>query len=540
MDAGHPRDGKEHFSAVVNALPIPYFKRSDNCVRLATGGSFYIDGSEPEVTTAPFYVEPGAVTGLASNLYLNLNPVLAALQKINGENGKLYLQGYSAHFSFTFPAISSRTAQVAHLLATTANPAIQLFIENRKSSGVMFRHRANGRLEICGDYVPGLENLVSAVAFQATLLSTIDHWLSEGASLDDVKHQLRYSLPPEQVRSCRLRRGYLLPTPEVIQQGRRALLEMHDGWDGRTAARQLSVQELLEHLYQLCEPAAETILSPAEQKLLLAAVERTKKLPIDSHGYPAGYAKVEPVPVNARIAVSPLTKALGNAVQERQVEGVRLIPDYVGWDAVGYSCQNGKQPEKIWVPLKDLVAFDRLVEEHPELLKPLIAKTLTEQQRITLAAVGITDPDRFSTYVPPQEQPADQHHNYLLSFLNGNIIELDQRMENLREERQMYYSSIENIINYSIKNNSKNGESIFKEEYNKDKIVAYTSVLSDKIKINEPKKKSPPRNKRPGRFDKEDFGSELEEIVSEYFNLHENSMNREKDERKRETKKYIP
>ncbi len=429
-----------YFRQIVEQFPIPFYQKSPSCVRLATGGSFYVDGNEPEVTTAPFQLEPGAAIGLASNLALNINCVLEGLRKVNEQEkrgmilpGSLYLQGYSAHYSFTFPHLSQRTPEVASLLAQTVNPALQLLLENRKSGGLMFRNRENGRLEICGDYIPAVDDAIAAVAFQSAMLYKIDRWLAEGAEIDDIQHKLRYLLPsaPEPVRS---RHGYKLRTPEVIHHGRQAKVEVIDkhkpGLGVRfllkcgTAVRPISAQALLEHFYELCEDAGREVLSQDEGKILLDAVEGKRRLPIDSIGYPEGYTKVKPQSIDPEKAISPLTKALGNAVKARQVDGVHLKPTYLGWDAVGYDCsQNGdSSSQPLWVPLDGLVSFERLVAEHPELLAPMLQKTLTAVQVEALRVLGIEDPAAFLT-----PRPCTEFSNRLF-YLNEGPSEIPQEI----------------------------------------------------------------------------------------------------------------
>ena len=432
LRAGMLIPGNEAFPKIIERLPIPYFKKTEGCVRLATGGSFYIDGNEPEVTTAPFYIEPGAVTGLAHNLHLNLNCVLEGLEKADhGVSGTLaprYLQGYSAHYSFTFPKVAEKASEVAYLLAQTVNPAVHLFVENRKSSGVMFRYREQGRMEICGDYVPDLDNVIAAVSFQAAVLHTLDRWLEQSATLDDIKEKLRYYSPSEQVAPVHSRQGYALRLPQVIREGRRAKLDVFDAQSSFRYKSLLSpifstvntstvvtAQELLEHFYELAEPASREILSADEQKILLDRVQGKEKLAIDSTGYPVGYTKVRPLAVDPQRAVSPLTTAFGNAVAERKVDGGTLAAQHIGWREINFSYAHNGSSGQVWIPLDDLVSFDRLLEQHPEFLPKIVTKTLSEAELQVMAGLGVKEPYAWLvSKIGEEGVPGTYHH--IISF----------------------------------------------------------------------------------------------------------------------------
>ncbi len=448
LRAGMLIPGNEAFPKIVEGLPIPYFKKTDSCVRLETGGSFYIDGNEPEVTTAPFYIEPGAVTGLAHNLHLNLNCVLEGLEKANhdvkGSIAPQYLQGYSAHYNFTFPNITHRTSEVAYLLAQTVNPAIHLFVENRKSSGVMFRYREQGRMEICGDYVPDLDNVIAAVSFQAAILHTIDRWLEQGATLDDVKEKLRYYSPSKQVAPVHSRQGYALRLPQVIKEGRKAKLDVFDAQSSlqykslsptfskvNISTGFVTAQELLEHFYELAEPSAQEILSADEQKILLDRVQGIEKLAIDSTGYPVGYTKVRPLAVDPQRAVSSLTKAFGNAVTERKIDGGTLAARHINWQTIHFSYAHNGSSKQVWIPLNDLVSFDRVLEQHPELLPKIITKTLSEEELQVIAALGVEKPYAWLEPKMGEEGIPSTYHN-IISFFPE--LPQDTQLEELMRE----------------------------------------------------------------------------------------------------------
>lgn len=480
LRTGEAVDGKEYFQDIVGGLPIPYFNKAPTCIRLATGGSFYVDGVEPEVTTAPFQIEPGAVSGVAGNLFWNIGLVLQGLKKANASREReLYLQGYSAHYSFTFPNVTSHHGDICRTLAATVNPAIQLLTENRKSSGVMFRYRENGRVEICADFIPSLEDTVAAVGFQAALLSTIDTWLEQGATVEDVQNKLRYQLPLEQISPVRTREGYILRTPEVIKKGRKAVLSVQD--NSLSVNRKISAQELLEYFVELCEPAAREILLPEEQQILYDSISGKRKLPIDSQGYPQRYTKIAPVPINPLKSVSPLTRAFGNAVQSRKVNGCLLEPAEVTWQVITFRYGQNGTSKLIYVPLDCMVPFDRMIERSPELLSSLADGNITEEQKAELGKLGIAHPEAL--LVAPAV--LFDHHSTVINIITremfGPEIFNDPR-ENIREGYNLYHN-LETILNsqiiFPIKEN--------KELYSKNYLIndgMYSLKELNKIELN--------------------------------------------------------
>ncbi|MDO8655777.1 MAG: hypothetical protein Q7K45_00935, partial [Nanoarchaeota archaeon] len=279
---GQAVDGKSIYDLLLSKVKIPYFKLGGTAVRLATGGSFYIDGKEPEVTSAPYPLEKEAVTALAVNLVMNRNVLAQAMQDINAENEKngkntYQLNGHSAHYNFTLPEISAerergegestqyeRRRDLCFLLARTVNPALQLLLENRKSSGIMFRYREDGRIEICADFVPHLEDMVSGIGFQTAMLTTIDTWFKKGATIEDITEKLQYLLPDMRVDVTTSRPGYTCKTPEVITVGREAMVNVSDP---AGAKHTLSAQALLEHYANIFEGAMDAVLSEQEKKV---------------------------------------------------------------------------------------------------------------------------------------------------------------------------------------------------------------------------------------------------------------------------------
>ena len=387
-------NGELIYKSMLNALPVLYFEKSNIAVRLATGGAFYIHGNETEITSAPNSLEKSAVTAVVTNLIINRNTIIQALKNINAgvrkgdaNQPKYQLNGYSAHYNFSFPQFSSSARHrdnLCYLLAETINPALQLLIENRHSSGIMFRYTCQNRIEICAEYVPSLEDMISGVGFQAAALFAMDKWIEKGADFDDINHKLKYILC-EIPHNLDAKVGWILKTPQVISEGRKALIECNNFADtkkpmfGHPSAKLIKVQALLEHYCEIFEWAMEEILSEQEKKLLMDAVQKKRKIPIDHRGYPEGYFNVKIVNIGQRPAEYPLAAALGNAVSPRSIHGMSLTPESISWDYVGYSIL--PQDAKLSIPLHEIVFFENLLNEHPATIKRLLAHKLTAKDK---------------------------------------------------------------------------------------------------------------------------------------------------------------
>ncbi|MBT4805606.1 hypothetical protein HON71_05535 [Candidatus Woesearchaeota archaeon] len=424
----------DYFRQFAQRLQGEHFQRGNSALRLSTGGAFYIDGDAPEVTSAPFFVQPGSAEATAHNLFANINLVTEAINSYNTnvyQHEQVHLQGHSGHFNFTFPHTEQKTAEIAHLLTKTVNPALRLFIQNRDSKGGMYRYRPQGRVEVCGEYIPGVENVTSALAFQLIMFQKIDEMLKLGASMRDIEEQFRYTLPG-QINPAKSRSGYALPTPEINKHGRDAKLNLVDR-NGRNIT--MRAQGLLEHYFQLFEPYVDQVLSEDERILLMEHVSGERLLHIDSKGSPIGYKHVHTTEVDQEKAMSGLGGAFGRAAKEYKVGKHELKPRAVDWDSIGFQYKNGDEDNKVVtfnVPQTQLVAFDKIVREHPELLASLAKREFSAQELALFKSYGITDPSALIT--PPSRPIGDSVYNFGLSDELLSNLNLNNRFEVPRDE----------------------------------------------------------------------------------------------------------
>ncbi len=469
--------GVDYYKEILNKLEVPYFKVGLTSSRLATGGAFYIDGKEPEVTTAPYILEKGAVIALVTNLILNRNVVVDALNRYNKND--LRLDGYSTHYNFTLPEIKSKAEEknVCYILTKTVNPALQLFLENRYSEGIMFRHRENGRIEICADYIPDLEDMVAAVGFQVAMLTSIDKLLREGADKQEIEKILKYRIPKNPDRTA-TRTGFILKTPEVIRKGRTAKVKVLD-YNGRE--HDISAQKLLEEYYKIFENSINSELSDEEKKILTDYVEGKRKLPIDHRGYPDRYHHVKVTPIDFEKVKTPLMTALGNAVSERKIGEYVLSPENLSWKEVEFGINSTPCGKTLKVGIDDLVTFDKLVEDNIELVKRMLSGDLTAKDRVILKELDISDPDlQFRIEHKPKDEIRDISHD--IPVYPDRPYEYRNSIISLLDIAHISNRIVENYnINKIIKKDNINLENILIEYHIKKDIYKYVDIKENKI-----------------------------------------------------------
>ncbi|HLG24345.1 MAG TPA: hypothetical protein VI564_05445 [Candidatus Nanoarchaeia archaeon] len=384
----------------------PYFRKGKINLRLPTGGTLYSDGGRPEVTSAPYVIEKGACTAVAANLVLARNILVSAVSALKKRRYNLHLDGYSAHYNFTVSGITSENSEeVCKLLAKTVSPAIQLLVDHRRSRRVMYRYRENGRFEICADYCAGLDDVISATGFQAAMLTEIGSWLARGAQIRDIARKLFFSMTdePKKVKFDTIR-GYKLDNPEIHLVGRSAKIKVSDP-TGKV--RSLSAQKLLEHYAKIFEPAMNEILSKGEKQLLMDSISGKRTLPIDSLDLPKNYSNVEVIPIDPNISKAPLSSALGDAINSINFGTVVLKPSVITWVEVTYSIETYPTstqpgftrsipiPKSITIDINDLVAFNRTVTEHPEIIFRLVTNTQYPGEDLVLKNIGSLDLTEF-------------------------------------------------------------------------------------------------------------------------------------------------
>ncbi len=390
---------------MIDALPSPVFRKEERSVRLNTGGAFYLDGIAPEVTSAPFYIEPGAVSGVVTNLFQGRRLVSDSVERVNRKEGlTLSLGGYSAHYNFSFPSLRGEQAKLATVIASSVSPALYLLLENKKSCGIMIRYRLDGRLEFCGDYIPRAEQNQIVVGYIIALLSYIDTQVQEGATISEIEQELGYSLPASRLSESKLRPGWVFKSPEIKKKGRKARLTVTKNGTKRTYT--MTAQEVLEHYFSRVESTALHYLTLNELEIVREGISGKRKLPIDYRGLPHGYHSISST-VSPTSGSNPLAKALGSGMKEREVGTFSLRPVAMEWGYTTYLLvRRGEEYKRarVAVPLDLVIDFEALVHRCPDLIERILGRKVTTRELHRLESAGIDNPLQLVRQLSERQQ----------------------------------------------------------------------------------------------------------------------------------------
>ncbi|MDQ6861853.1 MAG: hypothetical protein M3032_11940 [Verrucomicrobiota bacterium] len=197
---GTPRD-------LVRERMIP---RTGRSYQLPAGGAIYFDTGVIEVATPIIELGPGCcyrATRLLWEQIRYLRRELDAWAKRNHCAARL--QGFSAHYNFSFPAARKsrlrNASKLAHLLTHILPAPVALLATNRQSTAVGVRPRGS-RLEITTDFTPDAALMLATCGFVAGAVEGVLHW--EHYALDQIE---RHGIPqptPLRLRKHSSRRGW--------------------------------------------------------------------------------------------------------------------------------------------------------------------------------------------------------------------------------------------------------------------------------------------------------------------------------------------
>ncbi|MCA1658775.1 MAG: hypothetical protein LC627_05710, partial [Verrucomicrobiaceae bacterium] len=154
--------------------------RTGRSFQLPSGGAIYFDTGVIELATPIVELERGCCYRATRLLWEQIGYVRRELDAWGRRNRcAARLQGFSAHYNFSFPKMrqsSTRTARrLADLLAHILPMPVILLAANRKSSAVGVRPRGD-RLEITADFTPDAALMLAVCGFIAGVVETVLHW----------------------------------------------------------------------------------------------------------------------------------------------------------------------------------------------------------------------------------------------------------------------------------------------------------------------------------------------------------------------------
>ena len=194
-------------SRLVRRRMIP---RTGKSFQLPAGGAIYFDTGVIEVATPIVELEPGCCYRATRLLWEQIRYLRMELDHwAKRNNCDCRLQGFSAHYNFSFPKAPKskvrNATNFAYLLAHILPVPVILLATNRQSSAVGVRPRGN-RIEITADFTPDPALMLATCTFIAAAVETVLRW--ENFGLGQLQRHGLPRLTPFRLRRHSSRRGW--------------------------------------------------------------------------------------------------------------------------------------------------------------------------------------------------------------------------------------------------------------------------------------------------------------------------------------------
>jgi hypothetical protein len=194
-------------SRLVRRRMIP---RTGRSFQLPAGGAIYFDTGVIEVATPIVELEPGCCYRATRLLWEQIRYLRVELDHWAKRNCcECRLQGFSAHYNFSFPnARKSKfrnATKLAYLLAHILPVPVFLLATNRQSSAVGVRPRTS-RIEVTADFMPDPALMLATCAFIAGVVETVLRW--EDFGLRQLNRNRIPRVTPFRLRKHSSRRGW--------------------------------------------------------------------------------------------------------------------------------------------------------------------------------------------------------------------------------------------------------------------------------------------------------------------------------------------
>jgi hypothetical protein len=269
-------------SRLVRRRMIP---RTGKSFQLPAGGAIYFDTGVIEVATPIVELEPGCCYRATRLLWEQIRYLRKELDHwAKRHKCQCRLQGFSAHYNFSFPnARKSKlrnATKLAYLLMHILPVPVILLAANRQSSAVGVRPRRT-RVEVTADFTPDPALMLATCAFVAGVVQTVLRWEDFG-----LRHLNRNRIPrvtPFRLRKHSSRRGWRVTFDSLAQNpftsdSNAPLWKLRDGRTRslraiatetlrpfRRRIRQISDSTTLEHIGAVFAGNARSLLDFAER-----------------------------------------------------------------------------------------------------------------------------------------------------------------------------------------------------------------------------------------------------------------------------------
>ena len=164
-------------SRLVRRRMIP---RTGKSFQLPAGGAIYFDTGVIEVATPIVELEHGCCYRATRLLWEQIRYLRRELDHwARRHKCHCTLQGFSAHYNFSFPSTHKsevrNSTKLAYLLAHILPVPVMLLATNRQSNAVGVRPRGN-RIEVTVDFTPDPVLMLATCAFIAGVMETVLRW----------------------------------------------------------------------------------------------------------------------------------------------------------------------------------------------------------------------------------------------------------------------------------------------------------------------------------------------------------------------------
>jgi len=264
-------------SRLVRRRMIP---RTGKSFQLPAGGAIYFDTGVIEVATPIIELEPGCCYRATRLLWEQIRYLRRELDHwARRHKCQCTLQGFSAHYNFSFPTARKsklrNATKLGYLLAHILPVPVILLATNRQSSAVGVRPRGN-RIEVTVDFTPDPALMLATCAFIAGAVETVLRWEDFG-----LRHLEQHGVPRMarfRLRKHSSRRGWRVTTDSLGQNpftsdDNESLWKLRDGRilslraiaaetlrPFRQRIRQISDSSTLEHIAAMFAGDARSLL----------------------------------------------------------------------------------------------------------------------------------------------------------------------------------------------------------------------------------------------------------------------------------------
>ena len=279
-------------SRLVRRRMIP---RTGKSFQLPAGGAIYFDTGVIEVATPIVELEPGCCYRATRLLWEQIRYLRKELDHWAKRNRcQCRLQGFSAHYNFSFPTARKskfRNAnKLAYLLAHILPAPVILLASNRQSSAVGVRPRRT-RVEVTADFTPDPALMLATCAFIAGAVQTVLCW--EDFGLRQLNRNGIPRMTPFRLRKHSSRRGWRVTADSLGQNPftsdiNAPLWKLRDGrmlslraiaaeilTPFRRRIPRISDSSTLEHIAAIFDGDARSLLDFAERPQAYEDVGRT-------------------------------------------------------------------------------------------------------------------------------------------------------------------------------------------------------------------------------------------------------------------------